>query len=60
MELKDVSSKLLIEALMLREGSRSINIDKSERYKLHVVCDDGSKDRYIRGQGKVMILEITM
>lgn len=60
MNLKDVSSRLLIEALMLREGSRSINIDKGERYKLYVAGDDGSKDRYIRGQGKVMILEINL
>lgn len=58
MDLKDVSSKLLIEALMLRSGSRSIEINKDEIYKVQVKGNDETRDRYIRGQGKVMILEI--
>ncbi|MBB6622251.1 BC1881 family protein [Clostridium gasigenes] len=58
MDLKGISTKALIDELKSREGSRSMEINKSESFKVLANGNDGSKSRYIRGYGPVIVLEI--
>ncbi|SDO75891.1 hypothetical protein [Clostridium gasigenes] len=56
--LKGISTKELIGALMIREDVRSMEINTDEVYRISAVGNDGGKDRYMKGRGKVKILEI--
>lgn len=60
MDLGGISTKDLIEALLIRECTRSVEIEKGESYRVNALGDDGTKDRYLQGRGKVKILEIKL
>lgn len=43
---------------MIREGIRSMEIEAGESYRVNAANDNGTRDRYLQGRGKVKILEI--
>ena len=60
--LRNVDTKDLINELLLREGVRSMNIEKDETVKTTVFLTEKQNDedgtRYLRGYGPSIILEI--
>ena len=58
MDLKKITTKDLINELKSREGARSMEINKLETFKVIANGNDGSRSRYIRGHGPVIVLEI--
>ncbi|MBU3109347.1 hypothetical protein [Clostridium gasigenes] len=58
MELKSIGTKELVEEIKVRSGTRSIEINKNEIYKVQAIGNDGSRNRYIKGKGAVVILEV--
>ncbi|MBB6622550.1 hypothetical protein H7E67_03820 [Clostridium gasigenes] len=57
-KLKDISTRSLIEEIKLREGTRYIEIGENEVHKVQASGNDDSRNRYIKGRGPVVILEI--
>ena len=62
MRLRNIKTKDLINELLLREGVRSMNIEKGETVKSVVFLTEKQNDedgtRYQRGYGPSLILEI--
>ena len=62
--LRNIKTKDLINELLLREGVRSMNIEKGETVKSVVFLTEKQNDedgtRYLRGCGPSLILEIEM
>lgn len=58
MELKNISTRALVDEIKLREGTRYIEIGKNEVHKVQAAGNDDSRNRYIKGRGPVVILEI--
>ena len=62
--LRNIKTKDLINELLLREGVRSMNIEKGETVKSVVFLTEKQNDedgrRYLRGYGPSLILEIEM
>ena len=62
--LRDIKTKDLINELLIREGVRSMNIEKGETVKSVVFLTEKQNDedgtRYLRGYGPSLILEIEM
>ena len=56
--LRDVDTKDLINALLARKGVRSMEIEVGESYRVNAATDINTKNRYLQGRGKVKILEI--
>lgn len=60
--LRNVDTKDLINELLIREGVRSMNIEKDETVKTTVFLtekqNDEDRTRYLRGYGPSIILEI--
>ncbi len=60
--LRNVDTKDLINELLIREGVRSMNIEKDETVKTTVFLTEKQNDedgtRYLRGYGPSIILEI--
>lgn len=60
--LRNVDTKDLINELLIREGVRSMNIEKGETVKSTVFLTEKQNDedgtRYLRGYGPSIILEI--
>ena len=59
-DLRNVDTKDLIEALLLRDCTRSMEIEAGEGYRVNAAKIDGTKDRFLQGRGKVKILEIKL
>lgn len=64
MRLRNIKTKDLINELLLREGVRSMNIEKGETVKSVVFLTEKQNDedgtRYLRGYDPSLILEIEM
>ena len=62
--LRNIKTKDLINELLIREGVRSMNIEKGETVKSVVFLTEKQNDedgiRYLRGYGPSLILEIEM
>lgn len=58
MDLRNVSTRELVEEIKNRDGTRSLEIGKGEIHKVQAAGNDNSRNRYIKGQGPVVILEI--
>lgn len=63
--LRNIKTKDLINELLIREGVRSMNIEKGETVKSVVFLtekqnNDEDGTRYLRGYGPSLILEIEM
>lgn len=58
MDLRQVALGDLIRELESRDGIRSIKIQRDEVYKAQAAGTDDSKNRYIKGEGPAVILEV--
>ncbi|MGG7142459.1 BC1881 family protein [Clostridium nigeriense] len=58
MDLRKVAVSELIKELTSRDGIRSMEINKNEVHKVQAAGLDDSKNRYIKGEGPAIILEI--
>lgn len=62
--LRNIKTKDLINELLIREGVRSMNIEKGETVKSVVFLTENQNSeygtRYLRGYGPSIILEIEM
>ena len=62
--LRNIQTKDLINELLLREGVRSMNIEKGETVKSVVFLTEKQNDedgtRYLRAYGPSLILEIKL
>jgi hypothetical protein len=57
-DLRYVELNDLIRELQSREGIRSVEIQKNEVHKVQAAGSDDSKNRYIKGEGPAIILEV--
>lgn len=58
MDLKTISTRDLVEEIKNRDGTRSLEIGENEIHRVQAAGNDNSRNRYIKGQGPVVILEI--
>lgn len=58
MDLRNVGISDLIKELASRDGIRSMEVQKDEVHKVQAAGLDDSKNRYIKGEGPAIILEI--
>ena len=57
-DLRDVVLSDLISELKNRDGIRSMEIKENEVHKVQAAGSDDSMNRYIKGEGPAVILEI--
>lgn len=57
-ELKNATTNEIIQELKKRVEIRDVIVAPGEIHKVNVVTEDNKKDRYIKGYGPVMILEV--
>lgn len=57
-DLRHATLSELIRELQNRDGIRSMEIKKNEVHKVQAAGSDDSKNRYIKGEGPAIILEI--
>ncbi len=58
MDLRQVALGDLIRELQSRDGIRSMSVQRDEVYKAQAAGTDDSKNRYIKGEGPAVILEV--
>lgn len=58
MDLRQVALGDLIRELQSRDGIRSMSVQRDEVYKARAAGTDDSKNRYIKGEGPAVILEV--
>ena len=57
-DLRNVEIRDILNELQNRYGIRSMEIKENEIYKVQAAGTDDSKNRYIKGKGPSLILEI--
>lgn len=58
MDLSQIKTESLVKELESREYVRSMKIYREEVHRVQAVGLDDSKNRYIKGEGPAVILEI--
>lgn len=58
--LKNISTKDLLNEIKNREETRTVEVKSDEFHRVQAMKSDESQNRYIKGQGPALILEINL
>lgn len=58
--LKNISTRDLLNEIKNREETRTVEVKRDEFHKVQAMRSDDTRNRYIKGQGPALILEINL
>lgn len=58
--LKNISTRDLLNEIKNREETRTVEVKSDEFHKVQAMRSDDTRNRYIKGQGPALILEINL